>query len=97
MFFNRKSTDFQQALATLKTRLESVERKFDAEVSDNRRNLLEYAELGEKMRRLYLRIARRAKIEGEATSADNHTETQEAAPLSALEIRDAIEKGMGPL
>jgi len=97
MFFNRKSTEIAQALEPLKARIDSLERELEAEVSANRRNLLEYAELGEKMRRLYLRIARRAKIEGEETSADNHTEVAEPAPRSPLEIREAIEKGLGPL
>jgi len=97
MFFNRKSTGLEERLLKVEARLSNCQDKLDEEISHNRRNLLEYAELGEKMRRLYLRIARRAKIEGEETSADNHTEVQEPKPMTPLEIREAIEKGLGPL
>jgi len=78
-------------------RLDSLEHKYEEERSSNSRNLLEYAELGEKMRRLYLRIARRAKIEEEATSEPDNGEKGTARIITPEEIRIAIEKGMDPL
>jgi len=59
--------------------------------SDNRRELLEYAELGEKMRRLYLRIARRAKVAEEQTSANEPTADNDQPEVSARETRELIE------
>jgi len=96
MWFNRNSTENQQALETLKARLDAVERELAAEKSANNRNLLEYAELGEKMRRLYLRIARRAKIELEESSEPESTPEENSEP-SPLEIREAIERKMAAL
>jgi len=89
--FNRKSTELQQDIHRLEVRLNSLEHKQDTEKSRNDRNLLEYAELGEKMRRLYLRIARRSKIEEEQTSEPEGAENGQS-PRSEREIRDEIEK-----
>jgi len=91
MWFNRKSTDFSTALERLEHRLDVVIREQDAEKTANKRNLLEFAELGEKMRRVYLRIARRQKIESDETSPVPENDQNEQPALSAREIRDAIE------
>jgi len=94
MFFNSKQTDTADTLRALKARIEDVERDLAAEKTANGRNLLEYAELGEKMRRLYLRIARRAKIELEESSASNGGEEPKSAEETPLQIRLGIEKAM---
>jgi len=70
-------------------------RDFEAEKAANARNLLEYAELGEKMRRMYLRIARRAKIDSEQTSEDLQPENNETPEASAREVREQIESKLG--
>jgi len=94
MWFNRKPTEDSQLLHTLEKRLDSCEHNLELEKSRNSQNLLEYAELGEKMRRLYLRIARRAKIEEEQTSVDSPTPENENEGLSARKIRELIESKM---
>jgi len=95
MWLNRKSTDNSQLLHSLEERLKALETDFEAEKSANRRNLLEYADLGEKTRRLYLRIARRQKIEEETTSAPENGEPAEIITRTPEEIREAIERKMG--
>jgi len=97
VWFNRKSTEDSQALHRLEDRVNSLISALDEEKSANRRNLLEYAELGEKMRRLYLRIARRAKIETEQSSADPEVEQNSERLPTAKEIRTAIENSIGML
>jgi len=93
MWFNRKSTGYAQRLDRLESRLSDCQDKLDEECSLNRRNLLEYAELGEKMRRLYLRIARRAKIEQEETSAPESHPENSNEELDPRKIRERIEHG----
>jgi len=93
--FNRKSTENSQLLHSLTLSVNALKTELEEEKASNRRNLLEYAELGDKMRHLYQRIARRQKIESEETST-----TEEAAPdngrgASAQEIRRSIENSFG--
>jgi len=88
--FNRKSTENTQLIHRLELRLEAIERAIEAEKSANRQNLLEYAELGDKMRHLYQRIARRQKIAGEETSDLSETPADTPEP-SPKEIRESIE------
>jgi len=97
MWFNRKPTDYSQLLHTLKLRVDKCEHDHELEKVANDRKLLEYADLAEKMRRLYLRIARRAKIEEEQTS-EEVTAPENSNPVdSAQKIRDSIESQMGPI
>jgi len=91
MWFNRKSTDFQQAFAQVEKRLNAVERELQAAKSDNDRQLLEFAELAEKMRRTYLRLSRIVKVDSEPSSSDSEIAQNEQDPLSPRETRDAIE------
>jgi len=91
MWFNRKSTSNSQLLHSLEKRLDTCEHNLDLEKSRNSQNLLEYADLAEKMRRLYLRIARRAKIEEEASSDDSPQAQVPNEELSARKIRELIE------
>ena len=97
MWFNRKSTGFTQRLERLENRLSDCQDKLSEECSLNRRNLLEYAELGEKMRRLYLRIARRAKIEQEQSSEDAPTPENDNQEIDPRKVRELIESRMGQL
>jgi len=97
MWFNRKLTAFQHSLDVLEARLNNYRDDLKSEKSNNRRNLLEYAELGEKMRRLYLRIARRAKIETEESSVDPETESNSGRVPTSKEIRESIENRIGML
>jgi len=76
-------------------RLSTLRSEQEEEKSRNSRNLLEYAELGEKMRRLYLRIARRQKIEEEQTSEKEPIVQNEHEEETPLETRRLIEKNMG--
>jgi len=94
--FNRKSTAFQQDLEKLDLKVEALERRIDRQLTQNKTDLLEFAELSEKTRRLYLRLTRRAKIESEQTSVEIDPNGQKAQPeLSAREIRNEIEAKMG--
>lgn len=94
-FFNRKSTVFEQVLHKLEMRVNALRSELEEEKSRNNRNLLEYAELGEKMRRLYLRIARRQKIEEGATSEKEPVEQNEHKEETPLQIRQKIESSLG--
>lgn len=98
-WFNRKSTAFQQALEDYSIQLENLEKKVDRQLASNKADLLEFAELSEKTRRLYLRLTRRAKIDQEAASSkdavgelDNHENP--AQELTPREIRDRINSSM---
>jgi len=91
MWFNKKSTGNAQAIYKLEMQLNSLKADVERIKSDNRRELLEYAELGEKMRRLYLRIARRAKVEEGQTSPPEGTDNNDQEALSARETRELIE------
>jgi len=95
MWFNRKSTDYTQLFHKLERRLETCEHNLHLEKAANDQKLLEYADLAEKMRRLYLRIARRAKIEEEQTSEDSSHPENENKELDPREVRQAIENQMG--
>jgi len=97
MWFNRKSTDNSQLFHSLEKRLDTCEHNLNLEKAANDQKLLEYADLAEKMRRLYLRIARRAKIEEEQTSDETSHPENSNKELSAREIRQAIESQMGAL
>ena len=97
MWFNRKSTGNSQLLHSLEKRLGTCEHNLELEKASNHQKLLEYADLAEKMRRLYLRIARRAKIESEQTSGDSAHPENHQPELSAREIRASIENQMGSL
>ena len=97
MWFNRKPTDNSQLLHILEKRLDSCEHNLELEKSRNSQKLLEYAELGEKMRRLYLRIARRAKIEEEQTSVAEESPENTNQELSSRKIRELIESNLPPL
>jgi len=94
MWFNRKSTDNSQLLHSLEKRVDRCEHDLELEKAANSQKLLEYADLGEKMRRLYLRIARRAKIEQETTSEETSTPENSNEELSARKIRELIESKM---
>jgi len=98
--FNRKSTAFQQGLEQVNIRLEAFEKKLDRQLASNKADLLEFAELSEKTRRLYLRLTRRAKIEQEATSKESegvaqNGPTESGEGLSARDVRDKINQQMG--
>jgi len=97
MWFNRKSTDNSQLLHSLEKRLDSCEHNHELEKAANHQKLLEYADLAEKMRRLYLRIARRAKIEEEQTSEPTSHPENSNEEISARKIREMIESKMGAL
>jgi len=94
--FNRKSTEFAQDLHRLKERLDTFLAQFEEEKAANRRYLLEFADLGEKMRRTYLRLSRIVKIDSETTSAPA-TEGDEngKAELGPRETRDLINQKLG--
>jgi len=93
MFFNRKLTAFQQALDEQKVRLDGLEGKIEKEVTDNKRNLLEFADLSNKTRRLYLRLTRLTKIEEK--EASDKVEPNGAEPKQdSRDIRDQIESRM---
>jgi len=96
MWFNRKSTAFQQAIEKIEVRLDAFERRLDRQLATNKADLLEFAELSEKTRRLYLRLTRRAKIASEATSNENEEIEQNAQPQpTAREVRDSINRNLG--
>jgi len=91
--FNRKSTAFQQDLEKLERRIEACERTVDKQTSDNKRDLLEFADLSSKLRRLYLRLTRIAKIEQEPTSTEIEDNGQKVPDTTdARAIREAIER-----
>jgi len=95
MFFNRKSTTFQEIFARLKALEKKTETDLEALKSRNDRKLLEFAELGEKMRRTYLRLSRIVKIDSEQSSGKEILEGQETEEKRGpREIRDAIERTM---
>jgi len=97
MWFNKKLTAFAQSFAQLEARVNKIERDFEGEKSSIRRNLLEFAELGEKMRRTYLRLSRIVKIDSQAASAvqDEQIEENGQNTTSPRDIRDAIDAKMG--
>jgi len=96
MFFNRKLTAFQERLEKLEGQVKDFGVQLDREKSDNARSLLEFAELSEKTRRLYLRLTRRAKIDSELTSDEVEPNGQNVqAPQTAREVRDAISQSLG--
>jgi len=89
-FFNRKSTAFQQALDRLKDRVDAQEERISKYKTDNKRELLEFADLSNKTRRLYLRLTRLTKIEEKETSEE--LKENGADPVGdARDIRDRIE------
>jgi len=96
MWFNRKSTANQQAIEAQQVRLEALDRKIDRQLATNKADLLEFAELAEKTRRLYLRLTRRAKVEQETTAVEPDANGQADQPaLSPQEIRDQINAKIG--
>jgi len=90
MFFNRKSTAFQQALDELRQRVDALEGKIEKEQTDNKRNLLEFADLSNKTRRLYLRLTRLTKIE-EKEASDKVEPNGVEPQADSRSIRDSIE------
>jgi len=90
-WFNRKSTDNSELLHRLEKRLDTCEHNLQLEKAANDQKLLEYADLAEKMRRLYLRIARRAKIEEEQTSEEVKAPENETREIDNRKIRELIE------
>ncbi len=93
IFFNRKLTAFQQALHMLKERLSHLESRIEQQLSDNRRNLLEFAELSEKMRRTYLRLSRIVKVDSPPSSEEETESSADPEENSdPRAIRDAINK-----
>jgi len=94
VWFNRKSRGNSQLLHSLEKRLDRCEHNLELEKAANDQKLLEYADLGEKMRRLYLRIARRAKIEQETTSEEAPVQENSNEEISARKIRELIETKM---
>jgi len=95
MLFKRKLTEFAQEIHKLKLALNSLREEFKSQKSDNSRQLLEFAELGEKMRRTYLRLSRIVKIDSEQSSGKEILEGQETEEKRGpREIRDAIERTM---
>jgi len=77
-------------------KLNALQTKLEEQESTNRRNVLEFAELGEKMRRTYLRLSRIVKIDSQQSSEpenENHQETEET--LSPKDIRERINREIG--
>jgi len=95
IWFNRKSTAFQQRLEKLEKRQRAVEDRYDKQKSDNDRNLLEFADLSNKTRRLYLRLTRLTKIEQEESSDKVDDDNGAITATSSREIREQIERGLG--
>jgi len=96
MWFNRKLTEYAQLLHRLQVRVDALESKVQAEKSRNDSQLLEFAELGEKMRRTYLRLSRIVKVDSEPSSTDE-TPDQNDQPTESdpRSVREAIESQMG--
>jgi len=93
--FNRKSTAFAQALHRLEERVKTLGTRLQEEKTDNRRNVLEFAELAEKMRRTYLRLSRIVKVDSPPTSLDESDNSQPEPELSdPQEIRDRINRNL---
>ena len=93
MFFNRKSTDFAQEFHKVKLALNAFREDLKALKSDNSRQLLEFAELGEKMRRTYLRLSRIVKIDSQPSSepeTENNGDPEEK--MEPRLIREQIER-----
>jgi len=93
MFFNRKSTAFQQAIDKLKERVDAHEDLIRKEQADNKRNLLEFADLSNKTRRLYLRLTRLTKIEQEQASEPEQENGLNPA-MDSRAVRESIESTM---
>lgn len=93
MFFNKKLTAFQQAIDKLNDRVDAQEQRIRNEQTDNKRNLLEFADLSNKTRRLYLRLTRLTKIEQEKAS-DDSVENGDISGSDTRAIRDSIEARM---
>lgn len=93
MWFNKKLTAFQQSLERLKARVDDQEDRISKELTDNKRNLLEFADLSNKTRRLYLRLTRLTKIDKEESS-DVPGASEPESGLDARGIRDSIEAKM---
>ena len=93
MFFNKKSTDIQQDLHKVKLALNAFREDLKTLKSDNSRQLLEFAELGEKMRRTYLRLSRIVKIDSKGSSEPEEENNGEPEPkMDPRAIRDQIER-----
>jgi len=90
MWFNRKSTEYSQVFAQVEKRLNHVERELLDQESRNNRKLLEFAELGEKMRRTYLRLSRIVKVDSEPTSAKEEADQNGQPALSPEETHSGI-------
>jgi len=94
MWFNRKLTGFQQALEKVEKRLNALIINQQEEKSANDRNLLEFAELGEKMRRTYLRLSRIVKVDSEPSSPEMEPEDNGDPGADARETRDRISQSL---
>ena len=93
MFFHRLSTANQQEIRELKREVKALVEHVDSLKSQNKRDLLEFAEMSEKSRRLYLRLTRRAKIDSETTSGEVEANGQTEQPAtSAREVREQINR-----
>lgn len=93
MWFHRKSTENQQAIKRLEHSVVTLSELIGKQLTENKANLLEFAELSEKTRRLYLRLTRRAKVDSELTSPDEPTAQNDQRPeMTNLEIREEIER-----
>lgn len=93
--WNRKLTEYAQLLHKLEARLNAIESKAEAEKSRNDSQLLEFAELGEKMRRTYLRLSRIVKVDSDASSSPESTEVNnEALESDPRAIREAIDMSL---
>jgi len=70
--------------------------KIEEEKTANRRYMLEFADLGEKMRRTYLRLSRIVKIDSETTSApETGAEGNGEQELDPRSTRERINQELG--
>lgn len=93
MWFNRKSTRNQQAIEKLNKRLDAALETIRKQKTDNESDILEFANMYSKTRRLYLRLVRIAKVDSELTPEDEPTDQNvHPSQMSNLEIREEIER-----
>jgi len=96
VLFNRKLTEFAQNLHSLKVAVDTLRMQIEEEKSANRRYMLEFADLGEKMRRTYLRLSRIVKIDSETTSAPETAPEENGDPeVDARLTRERINSSLG--
>lgn len=92
MWFNKKPTGNQQAIEKLNSKVEALVEQIRRVETQNKADLLEFAEVSEKTRRLYLRLTRRAKVDSELTPEDEPAQNDQKSGMSNLEVREAIDR-----